>query len=39
MRPVYDHTEVINERGECMVVGGALMYWLEERVEINNETK
>jgi len=39
MRPVYVHTVVTNEREECMVVGGALMYWLEETVEINNETK
>jgi hypothetical protein len=39
MRPVYGHTAATNERGECMVVGGALVHWLEERVEINNGTK
>jgi hypothetical protein len=38
MRPVHAHTGITNERGECMAVGGILMYWLEEKVEINNET-
>jgi hypothetical protein len=37
MRPVCGHTRVANKRGEGVIVGS--MYWLEEKVEINNETE